>query len=153
MEDKSKKKMWARVVVLAVYSLAAVLFPLVFSQGITSDFKKHMAQQRENSVSRMAHLTYNAVKPLIDRLKRGEINPEEARSQISDLVRHMTYEDEFGPNYIFMSAYDGTMLVQPYEPEKEGTDQWLLQDANGRYIIQELVCAAKAKPEGFLRIL
>lgn len=148
MEDKSKKKMWARVVVLAVYSLVVVLFPLVFSQGITSDFKKHMAQQRENSVSRMAHLTYNTVKPLIDRLKRREINPEEARSQISDLVRHMTYEDEFGPNYIFMSAYDGTMLVQPYEPEKEGTDQWLLQDANGRYIIQELVRAAKAKPEG-----
>ncbi len=148
MEHKPKKQIWAWVVVLAVYSLIVVLFPLVFSQSITSDFQRHMAQQRQNSVSRMVHLAYNAVEPVVGRLKRGEISRTKARRQISDLVREMTYDDEFGPNYIFMSTYDGTMLVQPYEPEKEGTDQWLLQDASGRYIIQELVNAAKAKPEG-----
>jgi diguanylate cyclase (GGDEF)-like protein/PAS domain S-box-containing protein len=96
----------------------------------------------------MVHLAYSSVEPVIDQLKRGELSREEARSKISDLVREMTYEDEFGPNYIFMSAYDGTMLVQPYEPEMEGTDQWLLQDARNRYIIQELVHAAKTRPDG-----
>lgn len=148
MKHKPKKQIWAWVMVLAVYSLIVVMFPLVFSQSITLDFKRHMAQQRQNSVSRMVHLAYNAVEPVVDRLKRGEVSREEARRQISDLVREMTYDDEFGPNYIFMSTYDGIMLVQPYEPEKEGSDQWLLQDASGRYIIQELVNAAKSKPEG-----
>ncbi len=143
-----KKQMRVWIVVLAVYSLMIILFPLVFSQNITSDFKRHMAQQRESSVSRMVHLAYNAVEPLIDQLKKGELSREEARNKISDFVREMTYDDEFGPNYIFMSTYDGTMLVQPYEPEKEGTDQWLLRDASDRYIIQELVNAAKAKPDG-----
>ncbi len=148
MENKSKKQIRIWVMVLAVYSLVVVLLPLLFSQSITADFMLLMEQQRENSVTRMANLAYNAVEPLIDQVKKSEISREEARSKISSLVREMTYEDEFGPNYIFMSTYDGTMLVQPYEPEKEGTDQWLLQDASGRYIIQELVQAAQTKPEG-----
>ncbi len=148
MENVSKKLIQAWVVVLAVYSLIIVLFPLLFSQDITSDFKQYMVQQRQNSVSRMVHLSYNAIQPLVDQLNNGEVSREEARRKISDLVREMTYQDEFGPNYIFMSTYDGTMLVQPYEREKEGTNQWLLRDASGRYIIQELVHAAKTKPKG-----
>lgn len=148
MKNKSKKQIWAWMIILAVNSLMVILFPLVFSQSINSDFKWYMMQQRQNSVSRMVHLTYNAVEPLIDQLKNDEISREEAIERISGLVRKMTYDDEFGPNYIFMSTYDGIMLVQPYEPEKEGTDQWLLQDANGKYIIQELANAAKANPEG-----
>lgn len=148
MESKPKKQRLVWVVVLTAFSLMVVLFMWIFSQSITSDFKLHMARQRQNSVSRMVHMAYNAVEPIVEQLRRGEIDRGEARSRISVLVRSMTYDDEFGPNYIFMSVYDGTMLVQPYEPEKEGTDQWQLQDASGRYIIQGLVAAAKEKPEG-----
>ncbi len=148
MENMSKKQKRVWIVVLTVYSFMIVFFPLAFSQSTTSDFKRYMAKQRQSSVSKMVHLAYNSVEPLVNQLRNGELSREEARSKISGLVREMTYEDEFGSNYIFMSTYDGIMLVQPYEPEKEGTDQWLLQDARGRYIIQELVNAAKAKPGG-----
>lgn len=148
MGNMSKKQMRAWVIILVVYSLIIVLFPLLFSQRATSDFKQHMARQRQNSVSRMVRMAYNAAEPLVDRLRNGEMSREDAIEEISGLVREMTYEDEFGLNYIFMSTYDGIMLVQPYEPENEGTDQWLLRDARGRYIIQELVNAAKTKPEG-----
>lgn len=148
MKNMLKKQTRAWVMVLAVFSLIIVVFPLLFSQRITGDFKRHMAQQRQNSVSRMVHLAYNSVEPVIDQLNKGELSREEARSKIIDIVREMTYDDEFGHNYIFMSAYDGTMLVQPYEPDMEGTDQWLLRDAQNRYIIQELVHAAKTTPEG-----
>ncbi len=148
MENKFKKNIRAWVIVLIVYSLIVVLFPLGFSQSITKDFKRHMEKQRQNSVSRMLDLAYNSIEPFIEQLKNGEINQEEARNKISSLIRKMTYDDEFGTNYIFMSTYDGIMLVQPYEPEREGTDQWLLQDVNGKYIIQELINAAKTKPAG-----
>ncbi len=144
----SKKQIRVWIAILTLYTLIIILFPLAFSQSINKDFTQHMVRQRQNSVSRMVFLAYNTAEPLIDQLKRGEVSAEEARKRIGDLVRAMTYEDEFGPNYIFMSAYDGIMLVQPFEPEKEGTNQWLLQDARGRYIIQELVKAAKTKPEG-----
>lgn len=134
--------------VLAVYSLIVVLFPLIFSQNITLDFKHHMEQQRRNSVSRMAHLAYNTIEPFVVQFRKGEITREEAKNKIVNLVKEMTYDDEFGLNYIFMSNYDGIMLVQPYEREKEGTDQWLLKDANGKYIIQSLVNAARTNPKG-----
>jgi diguanylate cyclase (GGDEF)-like protein len=148
MKMESKKHKWNRVIVLIAYSLIVVLLPLMFSKNISSDFKNHMEEQRQNSVSRMVHLAYNAVNPIIKELKNGEITHEEAKGKIVNYVKDMTYYDEFGLNYIFMSSYDGTMLVQPYERDKVETNQWLLKDANERYIIQALVNAAKEKPEG-----
>jgi PAS domain S-box-containing protein len=73
---------------------------------------------------------------------------EEALRQIRPIVRAMTYEDRKGKNYVFMSSYSGIMLVQPYEPDKELTNQWDLRDVRGTYIIRELVRAAKERPEG-----
>jgi signal transduction histidine kinase len=57
-----------------------------------------------------------------------------------------------GPNYIFMSSYDGIMLVQPYERYLEGSSQWDLRDPRGTYIIRELVAAAK-RGGGFVEYL
>lgn len=148
MKIQSKKHKWTRLIIFIAYSLIVVLFPLIFSKNISSDFKNHMEKQRQNSVSRMVHLAYNAVKPIIEKLKNGELTREEAKNKIVDYVKEMTYDDEFGLNYIFMSSYDGIMLVQPYDREKEGTNQWLLKDANGKYIIQALVNAAISKPDG-----
>ena len=140
------KKLW--IVIFAAISLIIAFFQLFFSQAITSDFSTHMREQRMNSVNKMVHLAHNSVKPVIEKARAGEISVEEARETVSDFIRNMTYEDEFGPNYIFMSSYEGTMLVQPFEPEREGSNQWDLKDANGKYIIRELVKAAKEKPEG-----
>lgn len=148
MENRSKRQKQAWTIVLVICSLIIVLFPLLFSQSISSGFKKHMQEQRRSSISKMVHLAYNSIEPMVDKLRNGEINQAEARIMISDVIREMTYEDEFGANYIFMSTYDGCMLVQPFEPQKEGTDQWTLRDANGKFIVQELVQAAKSKPEG-----
>lgn len=148
MEQKPKEIRWVWVAILVAYALTAVFFPFFFSRSITADFRRHMDRQRQNSLSRMVQLAYNTTEPLVEQLRQGTISRELATQHICDLVRGMTYQDEFGPNYIFMSSYDGIMLVQPYEPEKEGTDQWLLQDPSGRYIIQELIRAAQAHPEG-----
>ncbi len=64
------------------------------------------------------------------------------------IVRRMVYQDLYGANYIFMSAYDGRMLVQPFSPELEGSDQSKLQDIHGKYIIQSLIKAAQLNPGG-----
>ena len=40
----------------------------------------------------------------------------------------MVYKNQYGDNYIFMSAFDGTMLVQPFEPIKELSNQLDLKD-------------------------
>jgi len=60
----------------------------------------------------------------------------------------MTYRDMDGMNYVFMSAYDGTMRVQPIEREMEMTRRLDLRDVHGVYIIRELIRAAKDRPQG-----
>ncbi|MCX7841575.1 MAG: EAL domain-containing protein [Clostridia bacterium] len=148
MKKRPERLRAARVIVLVSCSLLIVLFQFIFSQIISSDFSSHMYNHREKSVKKMVELAYNTIQPVIEDIRSGKISSSEGKRLICDTVRAMTYEDEFGPNYIFMSSYDGTMLVQPYEREKEGTNQWNLKDAKGNHIIQMLVNAAKTKPSG-----
>lgn len=104
--------------------------------------------QHLQSLQQIVSVARNSIEPILHDVRAGKISPNEARKRIRALLRTMTYMDQYGRNYIFMSAYDGTMLVQPFEPEKEMTNQWDLRDSNGLYIIRELVRAAKENPEG-----
>jgi len=133
---------------MAICSLLLITSELLISQYVSFEFSESMLNQRKSSVSKMVLLAYNSIKPIVNDVHIGKIDSAAARVEITDLVRNMTYEDEYGKNYIFMSSYDGTMLVQPFEPRKEGSNQWDLQDSNGRYIIRELVQAAKKNPGG-----
>jgi signal transduction histidine kinase len=85
----------------------------------------------------------NSIEPVIMEYRTGKIGRTRAITEIRKTVRQMTYRDEYGDNYVFMSAYDGTMLVQPFEPHKEMTNQWDLRDSNRVYIIRELVKAQR----------
>jgi len=144
--QNKQSKRW--IIIIAICSLLLIASELLISQYVSSEFSESMQNQRKSSVSKMVHLAYNSIKPIIHDVHSGKLDPAAARVEITDLVRNMTYEDEYGKNYIFMSSYEGIMLVQPFEPRKEGSNQWDLQDSNGRYIIRELVQAAKKNPEG-----
>lgn len=144
--QNKRNKRW--IIIFAVCSLLLIVCELHISQYVTSEFAKSMLDQRKSSVSKMVHMAHNSIKPILDDVHSGRIDSAAARAEIASLVRRFTYEDEYGKNYIFMSAYDGTMLVQPFEPLKEGSNQWDLQDSNGRYIIRELVQAAKENSGG-----
>ena len=148
MKATQNQKNIRMIIALAVCSLLLVAAELLISQGISMQFSKIVQEQREASVSKMAQMAYRTIQPILSELRSGAIDSTDARKQITDIVRNMTYNDGYGNNYIFMSSYDGIMLVQPYEPGKEGSDQWDLQDSEGRYIIRELVRAAKEKPAG-----
>jgi len=139
-ENKQSKR-W--IIIIAICSLLLITCELLISQYVSSEFSESMQNQRKSSVSKMVHLAYNSIKPIVNDIHSGKLDRAAGRAQITDLVRKMTYEDEYGKNYIFMSSYDGIMLVQPFETQKEGSNQWDLQDSNGRYIIRELVQDAK----------
>ncbi len=143
--NKPGKKL---IIALALCSILLIAAELLIAKNVSTDFSQLMQEQRKNSVSKMAQLAHHSIRPILDEMHTGNLDRDAARLKIVDLVRNMTYEDEYGDNYIFMSAYDGTMLVQPFEPQKEGSDQWDLQDAYGKYIIQDLIQAAKKKPGG-----
>jgi len=133
------------IIVLTVLSIGAFHFG---SQYYTNALFKQIEKQNRLVLTQIVSIARNAAEPVMKKFRAGQISRDEAVRQIRMLVRTMIYTDRDGKNYIFMSAYDGTMLVQPYEPAKEMTDQWNLRDANGLYIIRELVKAAKTYPDG-----
>jgi len=112
--------------------------------ALFEDLEKQYRQDLINIVS----VSRKAVEPIIERYRSGELGREETINRVRSVIRMMTYNDRDGDNYVFMSSYEGIMLVQPFEPEKEMTDQLGLRDIHGVYIIRELIAAAKAHPEG-----
>lgn len=134
--------------VLSALLLLLLMGVLAYSQRICDEFYQLVLRQRQYELQEKVDLAYNAVSPLVEKCRRGELTVAQARQQIRELVRRMRYEDEFGKNYIFMSTYDGVYLVQPYEPQNEGKNMWDYRDIKGTYVIRELVRAAREKPWG-----
>ena len=133
-----------RILILGI--LLGIIF-LVVSFFLAHRYMESTKNQRLSNLSQMVHMARNAIQPIIKDFHEKKINKQTAVNRIRDMVRRMTYHDHSGKNYIFMSSYDGTMLVQPFEPEKEMTNMWDLLDHHGKFIIQELIKAAKS-PQG-----
>lgn len=144
--DKEGKLVNSKI--LLGFALLVLALQLLFSQAISYKFEVEMKGQREAALKKMVQMAHNTIKPTIQKVQSGEISRLQGIQEIRNIIRGMNYEDQFGPNYIFMSSYDGSMLVQPFEPEKEGSNQWDLQDAKGKYIVRQLVEAARQNPEG-----
>ncbi len=123
-------------------------FVFAASSGyLAYQYMEKTKDQRLRHMKEVVQIAKNSIEPILVAYRNQDIFIEETLEQVRNTVRKMVYNDHTGRNYIFMSAYDGIMLVQPFEPEKEMTDSWGLKDAYGKYIIRDLVKAAKS-PEG-----
>lgn len=150
MESAARKRDLLFKPLISILMLAGLTIGtfLVFYQKWMSDLTQRVEIQHRQNIMQIVMIARNTIEPVMVRFRSGEITRAEAIVEIRSLLRRMTYRDEYGNNYVFMSSYDGKMLVQPYEPLKEMTSQWDLRDINGLYIIRELVRAAKTSPGG-----
>ncbi len=122
----------------ALFCLAALFVLLSLS------FKGAMLEARKAELGRLTALASYALEPVLVRERAGLLSRDEARAEAAALLRTFVYGDDTRKNYLFMSAYDGTMLVQPFEPWLEGSSQWDLRDADGVFPVRELVRAARS---------
>ncbi len=132
---------YVRVFVALVLAFTAYV---ALSFYFINSYTNLLYDSRKQELKRLVEIGLNTIEPLRQQQRQGALSPEQARAAGVALVRRMTYTYGLGSNYLFMSDYVGDMLVQPFEPEKEGTSQWDLRDANGKYIIRELVAAAES---------
>lgn len=134
----------ARIKIVAIGLILGVIFAC--SSGyLAYQFMGKTKHQRLLYLKQAVQIARNSIEPILVGYRDQKISMASALEQIRNRVRRMVYDDHMGKNYIFMSAYDGIMLVQPFEPEKEMTDAWDLKDAHGIYIIRALVKTAKSK--------
>jgi PAS domain S-box-containing protein len=117
----------------------------------TEQYRANLIELRKNELIRLVQISMNTISPIIDEYKAGSISREEALEEVVTLTRRMTYSSETMANYVFMSSYDGTMLVQPLEPMLQGTNQLQMQDSAGNYLVQDLIKTATSEEgEGFV---
>ncbi len=130
--------------------LIAVGYVLLFSYfGYSSS--ERMYDSRRDELKRIVYLGLNVIKPVIEQQRRGELTQAQAIEQGRDLIRRMTYIYGLGANYLFMGDVKGTVLVEPFQPELEGTSQLETLDADGKNIGREIIRIATGPGrEGFL---
>ncbi len=134
----------ARIRIIVIGLLMGIVF-VSFSGYLANQYVGQTEAQRLNNLKQTAQIARNSIEPILVQYRLKKISKDEAIEQVRNLVRTMVYEDHMGKNYVFMSAYDGTMLVQPFEPEKEMTNMLNLRDSNGVYIIRELIKTAESQ--------
>ncbi len=135
-----------RIVAALLLTVAGIVFINLY---FAAQLKSSMIELRKQELVRLVTLGMNSIEPTLQEFREGNITKEDALISVRNTIRKLVYDDPSTRNYLFMSTYDGTMLVQPFEPELEGSDQWDLQDSRGIYIIRELVEEAR-RGRGFV---
>lgn len=146
--DTIKRKWNMKNSAIMKLTILGVILFMVFASIIylfVERFSDHLVELRKNELKHLVQIGYNSITDTIEDYEMGRITFDDARVKVRDIIRQKVYEDRENMNYLFMSSYDGMMMVQPFQPEKEGTSQWDLKDSNGVYLIRELVKAAKSE--------
>ncbi|HXK95128.1 MAG TPA: cache domain-containing protein [bacterium] len=133
--------------ILITSGVVGIGYFLVFKY--LSDQYLHTGElMRQEHLTQLVTLARNAVEPVIQQFRAGEISREEALTQVKSQVKHFSYASPSLPNYIFMAGFDGTLHVHPLESEYENTWQGDFKDQNGRYVIREMADIAQSQPGG-----
>lgn len=146
VEESKKNIRYAIIQTLVLTAIILVIIVIVGNVWINTTKAKEI-QKIQDSLVQIVSLARNSIDDELAALRSGKISVDEARSKIAEKLRRMTYSDVYGENYVFMVSYDGVILVQPYQPWLENTDQWNKQDTNGLYLIREIV-KIKDTPDG-----
>lgn len=133
---------YARVVI-AVVLIALGYFALVayFVNGYT----ERLYEERKNELRRIVELGLAALDPLREASDDPSKSMEQYRREGAILIRDLTHRYRLGENYLFMGTTSGLMLVHPYEPELEYTNQLAMTDARGDLIVQEMIGLATSE--------
>jgi two-component system NarL family sensor kinase len=76
----------------------------------------------------------------IDSLYGAGRDDQAAKEQAKAILSSMNFGDD---GYFYVYADDGLNLVHPRQPELIGTNLWNMHDADGVYVIRELIARAK----------
>ncbi|WP_242458024.1 methyl-accepting chemotaxis protein [Halomonas sp. YLGW01] len=108
------------------------------SQQNLAHQREELLESRQEAVKDVVLAAKSAIAPIYD---QAGPNDEQAKARAAELLRSIRFD---GDNYIFVYEFDGTNVVLPHAPDKEGTNLMGLQDAAGAYLVRDLIDTAKA---------
>ncbi|MDP4557786.1 methyl-accepting chemotaxis protein [Halomonas meridiana] len=126
---------------LLLVTLVLVAYKAYDRIGDTNDTlaeqREMLIEERRNSVRDIVQMATTAIAPIYD---RAGANDADAKAQAAEMLRAMRFE---GNNYIFVYEYDGTNIVLPHSPDRQGTNLIDLQTPDGDYLIRDMIQIAQ----------
>jgi len=128
------------VKLLSTAVLAGVGF-VVLAAVALSQIYDTMLEDRVAKVRNLTEVARGVMQGFHDRAKAGEFSQDTAKSMARETLRGMRYDKV---EYFFLYAPDGICQLLPPKPQLEGTSLIDMKDADGVYLIRELINRAKA---------
>lgn len=151
LQRSGRLSLRAKLALIAVLPIliVAMIMAVVFSQQsrtllksettiVQSEFKTAKRTELRN----YAFMALNSIRQLYENEPGGR---EAAQLEAKRILNDMEYGAD---GYFFVYAADGTNLVHPRLKNLVGQNVWNMQDANGDYVIRNLIQKAQAKPDG-----
>jgi methyl-accepting chemotaxis protein len=122
----SRLKLRTKLIVLLGLSVLAVVISIAFAAGMLRD---RMVEDRVDKLRAVTQSALGIARALENQVDAKTLTREQAIAQLREIVYKMRFDG--GTGYITVSADDGTVIVQPVDPSKEGKPT-TAADADGR---------------------
>ncbi len=130
--------------VLAPLILVTTLLVAVNTYDRISDSRATLAEERQllidarkAAVKNVVETAKSAIAPIV---ADASADDEAAKERAKAVLRSLRFNDN---NYVFVYGYDGKNLVLPHNRQLEGTAMLDKQDADGKYLVKDMISIAK----------
>ncbi|MGM0784237.1 MAG: methyl-accepting chemotaxis protein [Pseudomonadota bacterium] len=107
-----------------------------------------MVEERRSALSDYTDMAMNAIEGYAQRVEDGELDEEEAKSQVAEVISSMTYDE--GRGYIYVFDEDYNLWAHPRLPV--GTNLGDFQNDEDRFLFREFVDSVH-NDDGFVSYL
>lgn len=136
----------AKILLLTVLPLVALTLTITWitqrqaknlSEQQLDIVKDSMMEDKRRALRDYVSLAMTSITPILEELDEGvSMSRTRAEYEVKRILSSLTY----GPDgYFFAYGDDGVNILLPVQPELEGNDLIDVQDANGKYVIRDLI--------------
>ncbi|WP_022850735.1 methyl-accepting chemotaxis protein [Limisalsivibrio acetivorans] len=147
MSLKVKFSLLFFISVLLASAVIGVISIYQLKQLGNADIEQSRVQMMQAKRTELKNYIDVAMSSVADIYKDASPDDEAAKEQVKDILRDLRFGTD---GYYFVYDFDGNCEVLGPKPELEGQSLWDLKDANGDYLVRNLVKAARSG-DGYLR--
>jgi len=136
-----------KIVLLSIVPVLAALLIIsffVYSQANqlveqqVAAVEKQILEEKKNEILQYIELAKTSIEPFID--SDNPENRSQSEENVKRIIKNLTYGSD---GYFFIYDYFGVNIVHPKQPWRAGENWWHIKDANGTYVIRDLVDVAR----------
>jgi methyl-accepting chemotaxis protein len=119
---------------MALFGLLALCLAALFQ------LKGSMLEDRKQKTKNLVEVATGIVAHYQKLAADGKLSEDEAKSAAKESLRRLRYANG---DYYFIFGTNHKYVLSPIKPELEGVDKGDMQDANGKFLVRELVATAQ----------